>query len=65
MTSRFLLAEIERAEAFGVDPGSSRVWIYAPWHLRREFADGRIDREDFWLRLRRWVEVTVSEERPA
>lgn len=51
-----LLGELERAEAFGENPAASRLWLRAPWGLRRQYADGYITAADFWAGLARWLE---------
>ena len=56
MNVTVLLAELERAEAFGENPGATRLWLSAPWGLRRRYADGYITAEDFWQGLRQWLE---------
>lgn len=56
------LSELERDEAFNVDPRVSRLWPDAPAHLKRDFCDGYVDAESFWSQLRRWLEF---EERAA
>lgn len=50
-----LLVELERARALGVDPATSVIWTHAPWGLRRQYADGYVDAETFWLALARWL----------
>jgi hypothetical protein len=51
-----LLAAIDRDQAFGVNPRSSRLWTYAPPHLKHDYAFCRIDSDSFWSTLRRWIE---------
>jgi hypothetical protein len=57
-----LLAEIDRAEALGLDPMASVVWAVAPISARRDYRDGHIDSADFWSRTRRWIDVHRGEE---
>ena len=54
--------ETDRQEILGIDPGTSPLWLGAPPHLRREYADGRIDSREFWRALRQWFRF---EERAA
>ena len=57
-----LVAEIDRAEAFGLDPMASAVWITAPMSARCDYRDGYIDAVDFWSRTRCWVEQVLRGE---
>ena len=58
MSAPALLAELERARTFGVNPSASALWIVAPPELRRQFADGYISAETFWAALARWLRGT-------
>jgi hypothetical protein len=58
-----LLAELDRADAFDENPAAHPLWLRAPWGLRRRYADGYIDRGEFWRALRRWL--ADSERRAA
>lgn len=51
-----LLREIDREEALGHDPASSRLWLRAPMRRRRDYIDCRIDDREFWRGLRQWLE---------
>ena len=51
-----MLDELGRERFLGVDPRCSRLWLHAPPHLRRQYADGRIDAEEFWRATRQWLE---------
>jgi hypothetical protein len=51
-----LLREIDREEALGHDPATSRLWLRAPMRRRRDYIDCRVDDREFWRGLRQWLE---------
>jgi hypothetical protein len=60
-----LLADLERAAAWGQNPAASRLWMHAGPELRRQFGHGLIDEATFWLRLRRWLAFRQAAVRDA
>jgi hypothetical protein len=60
---RTFLAELERDQAFDVDPRASRLWPAAPAVLKRDYVYGYVDAESFWRQLRRWIEFEERCER--